>query len=141
MPGGGIVVGTDGSPTSLAAVEEAARIASERGEAVHLVSAYAGATGAAALAPEAVAFSDHQQVAREALESACARLRSYGVEHETYAVHGPAAQALVDVATTHDASMIVVGSRGMRGARRLLGSVPNAVTHHAPCSVLVVRTD
>jgi nucleotide-binding universal stress UspA family protein len=37
--------------------------------------------------------------------------------------------------------MIVVGSKGMHGGRRfLLGNVPNKVSHHAPCSVMIVRT-
>jgi nucleotide-binding universal stress UspA family protein len=137
---GGIVVGTDGSPTALAAVDEAARLAGSRGDTIHLVSAYSPPAGAA-LAPEVLAHVDGKDHAARALEDACARLRAHGVPHETYAVRGPAADALVDVATTQQASVIVVGSKGMRGARRLLGSVPNAVTHRAPCSVFVVRTD
>jgi nucleotide-binding universal stress UspA family protein len=137
---GGIVVGTDGSASAMAAVEEAGRLASARGETVHLVSAY-GAPPVAAFAPEVVAHADGRSTAEKALNAARERLRALEVPHEVYAVHAPAAQALVDVATTHEASVIVVGSRGMRGARRLLGSVPNAVTHSAPCSVFVVRTD
>jgi nucleotide-binding universal stress UspA family protein len=54
---------------------------------------------------------------------------------------GEAAEVLIDVATAQSADVIVVGNRGMTGAKRfLLGSVPNRVAHHAPCSVLVVRT-
>lgn len=137
---GGIVVGTDGSQTAMAAVDEAARLAEARGDTVHVVSAY-GSPRAAAFAPEAAVHFDAEGAAREALEAACARLQACGVAHESYAVMGAPADALVDVATTHEASVIVVGSRGMRGVRRVLGSVPNAVTHHAPCSVYVVRTD
>ena len=37
--------------------------------------------------------------------------------------------------------VIVVGNRGMTGMRRMLGSVPNTISHHAPCSVLIVQTD
>jgi nucleotide-binding universal stress UspA family protein len=45
------------------------------------------------------------------------------------------------VAETEGADLIVVGNKGMTGARRfLLGNVPNKVSHHAPCSVLIVRT-
>jgi nucleotide-binding universal stress UspA family protein len=137
---GGIVVGTDGSPTALAAVDEAARLALARDEQVHLVSAYSD-PAITAFAPEAAAFADAAGAAEKALEEGCARLKAHGVRYESYAVPAPAADALVDVATTHEASVIVVGSRGMRGARRLLGSVPNSVTHNAPCSVYVVRTD
>lgn len=54
---------------------------------------------------------------------------------------GDAASALIDVAETTKADLIVVGSRGMTGAARfLLGSVPNRVAHHAPCTVMIVRT-
>ncbi len=62
-------------------------------------------------------------------------------EVETFARQGDAADAILDVAEEHRADLIVVGNRGMTGAKRfLLGSVPNKVSHHAPCSVLIVRT-
>jgi nucleotide-binding universal stress UspA family protein len=47
---------------------------------------------------------------------------------------------LCDVAANVRADLIVVGSRGMTGARRVLGSVPNSVAHNATCSVLIVQT-
>jgi len=60
---------------------------------------------------------------------------------ETFARQGDAADAIIDVAEEQRADLIVVGNKGMTGAKRfLLGSVPNKVSHHAPCSVLVVRT-
>ena len=60
---------------------------------------------------------------------------------ETFARVGDAADAIVDVAEERSCDLIVVGNKGMTGAKRfLLGSVPNKVTHHAPCSVLIVRT-
>jgi nucleotide-binding universal stress UspA family protein len=62
-------------------------------------------------------------------------------EVETFARVGDAADAILDVAEEHAADLIVVGHKGMTGATRfLLGSVPNKVSHHAPCSVLIVRT-
>ena len=65
-----------------------------------------------------------------------------GVEAECYARRGDPAEAILDVAEEQDADLIVVGSKGMHGSRRfLLGSVPDKVSHHAPCSVLIVRTD
>ena len=51
------------------------------------------------------------------------------------------ADALLKVARDVDAALIVVGSRGMHGAKRVLGSVPNTVSHQAPCNVLIVSTD
>ena len=64
-----------------------------------------------------------------------------GVEVETYAREGDPADAILDVAEEQNADLIVVGNKGMTGAKRfLLGSVPNKVSHHAPCSVLIIRT-
>ena len=68
-------------------------------------------------------------------------VRAAGVEVETFAREGAPADAILDVAEERDADLIIVGNKGMTGARRfLLGSVPNRVSHHAPCSVLIVRT-
>ena len=62
-------------------------------------------------------------------------------EVETFARQGDAADAILDVAEEQRADLIVVGNKGMTGAKRfLLGSVPNKISHHAPCSVLIVRT-
>jgi nucleotide-binding universal stress UspA family protein len=60
---------------------------------------------------------------------------------ETFAREGDPADAILDVAEEKNADLIVVGNKGMTGARRfLLGSVPNKVSHHAPCNVMIVRT-
>ena len=49
--------------------------------------------------------------------------------------------AILDVAEEQQADLIVVGNKGMTGAKRfLLGSVPNKISHHAPCSVMIIRT-
>jgi nucleotide-binding universal stress UspA family protein len=59
---------------------------------------------------------------------------------EVHAPKGDAADSLIHTAKEQNAGLIVLGSRGMRGARRLLGSVPNKVSHNAPCDVLIVQT-
>ena len=60
---------------------------------------------------------------------------------QTIARQGEPADAILDVAEEENADLIVVGNKGMTGAKRfLLGSVPNKVSHHAPSSVLIVRT-
>jgi nucleotide-binding universal stress UspA family protein len=76
------------------------------------------------------------------LEGAKSDANSSGVAQvDTYARQGDAADAILDVAEEQRVDLIVVGNRGMTGAKRfLLGSVPNKVSHHAPCSVLIVRT-
>ena len=68
-------------------------------------------------------------------------LKESGIEVETMAREGDPADAILDVAEEKKADLIVVGNKGMTGAKRfLLGSVPNKVSHHAPCSVMIIRT-
>ena len=76
------------------------------------------------------------------LAEAAAAAQAAGVKSvDTFARQGDGADAIIDVAEEQACDLIVVGNRGMTGARRfLLGSVPNRVSHHAPCSVLIVRT-
>ncbi len=75
------------------------------------------------------------------LAEAADTVREAGVEVEAFARQGDPADAILDVAEETDADLIVVGNKGMTGAKRfLLGSVPNKVSHHAPCSVLIIRT-
>jgi nucleotide-binding universal stress UspA family protein len=75
------------------------------------------------------------------VDEAAAAARMDGVQASTHTVTGDPADALLDVAKKLDASLIVVGSRGMHGMKRVLGSVPNKVSHSAHCSVLIVSTD
>jgi nucleotide-binding universal stress UspA family protein/GNAT superfamily N-acetyltransferase len=122
-----IVVGTDGSETAARAVAVAVGLAARAGGTLHVVSAHrtAGAAGRATAA----------------LEDATAAARGAGLDAVTHARRGNAADALVAVALDADADLVVVGNRGMTGvARHLLGSVPDRLSHHAPCSVLIVRT-
>ena len=68
-------------------------------------------------------------------------IKEAGVNVETYSRQGDPADAILDVAEEKNADLIVVGNKGMTGAKRfLLGSVPNKVSHHAPCSVMIIRT-
>jgi nucleotide-binding universal stress UspA family protein len=139
-----IVVGTDGSETAREALRQAGTLAKTMGAGVHIVSAYEPATGVqiggrGATGPDWPVNPDVEVTA--VLEEAVGLLNTMGVEAATYARKGNAADALLDVADEKSADLIVVGSRGMKGARRfLLGSVPDKVSHHAPCSVLIVRT-
>ncbi len=74
-------------------------------------------------------------------EARAAAARAGVAEIETFARQGDPADAIIDVAEEQHCDLIVVGNKGMTGAKRfLLGSVPNKISHHAPCSVLIVRT-
>ena len=76
------------------------------------------------------------------LERAAEAAKKAGIEAETQIVRDDASEALIAAAEEHGADLILIGNKGMTGARRfLLGSVPNDVAHHAPCSVLIARTN
>lgn len=144
----GIVVGTDGSATATSAVVHAAGLAKTFGAPLHLVSAYRVPTagGVAAAVPEAALVADgewqlHAQAEVEHMLSGLAdRFRADGVEVQVHACPGDPVRALLDVAAGNDADLIVVGNKGMKGVRRVLGSVPNSVAHSATCNVLIVST-
>jgi nucleotide-binding universal stress UspA family protein len=75
------------------------------------------------------------------LQHAAERADAEGVRVTEHAREGDAADAILDVAEELGADLIVVGNKGMTGAKRfLLGSVPNKVSHHAPCAVMIIRT-
>jgi nucleotide-binding universal stress UspA family protein len=142
-----IVVGTDGSDTATQAVRQAVDLARSVGAEVELVSAYEPVP-AQRLAeerretPEDLqwAINPREDVDRT-LEVAAAAAREAGVTANVYPRQGDPADAILDVAEEQEADLIVVGNKGMTGAKRfLLGSVPNKVSHHAPCSVLIIRT-
>jgi nucleotide-binding universal stress UspA family protein len=142
-----IVVGTDGSDTATQAVRQAVDLASAVGAKLELVSAYEPVSeqrlaGERREAPEDLqwAIGPREDVDAK-LEAAAALARERGVEVELSPRQGDPADAILDVAEERDADLIVVGNKGMTGAKRfLLGSVPNKVSHHAPCSVLIIRT-
>jgi nucleotide-binding universal stress UspA family protein len=141
-----IVVGTDGSDSAQRAVAEAIRMAEALKAEVHLVSAFEPLRGAKiAGAPEAAAkvwAPLPDATVEKTLTEAAAAVRFKGLEVSTHAVEKDPADALVEVADEVGASMIVVGNKGMHGARRLmLGNVPNKVSHRARCNVLIVATD
>ena len=136
-----IVVGTDLSPRSTAAVGLAAELAVAMGATVHLVSACGPPT--VAMGQEVMVIPDHAEVVDSVeadLQRLAGDLRSRGLEVEVHACVGEAADALCVVAETVEADLIVVGNKRMQGAARLLGSVPNRVAHKAACSVLIART-
>jgi nucleotide-binding universal stress UspA family protein len=138
-----IVVGTDGSETASQAVRQAADLARSTGAKLHIVSAYVPASGIRIEgAPDRASWMVGPDVQVDSvLDEAVGRLHAHGIEAECHARKGDPADALLQVASEHHADLIVVGNKGMTGAKRfLLGSVPNKISHHAPCSVLIVRT-
>jgi nucleotide-binding universal stress UspA family protein len=139
---GAIVVGTDGSETAKRGVTEATALAEALGAELHIVSAYEPLRRATVDAPTgakvwAVTDAEIRAIAEEA--EAAARRR--GVAVKAHALKGDPADALLRIAEQEKADLIVVGSRGMHGVSRILGSVPNKVSHRARCNVLIVATE
>ena len=142
-----IVVGTDGSDTAKTAVRYAIDMARELGARLQIVSAYEPVPERRLKdrrleMPEDLQWMvNPREEVLELLRAAGEDAKLAGVEAETFARQGDAADAILDIAEEQRCDLIVVGNRGMTGAKRfLLGSVPNRVSHHAPCSVLIVRT-
>jgi nucleotide-binding universal stress UspA family protein len=142
-----ILVGTDGSPTAASAVRQAIELARDLGAELRIVCAYEPV-------PHSRLRAEAQSTPRDVewllgpredvdatLGAAQKEAAAAGVTALTFARQGDPADAILDVAEETGADLIIVGNKGMTGAKRfLLGSVPNKVSHHAPCSVLIIRT-
>ena len=136
-----IAVGTDGSDTATEAVRMAADLARRCDAKLVLVSAFQAKGEPVAPSGASVelqwATSQSARV-REILARSEADLRREGIDCSTLVDEGDPAKVLVRLATECGADLLVIGNKGIQ--RRMLGSVPNTVTHKAPCSVLVVKT-
>jgi nucleotide-binding universal stress UspA family protein len=130
-----IVVGTDGSDTAAEAVRQAAELAKMSGAELEVVCA-------AEPIPDDVSYElGPREEANFALEAAARIAAEAGVNMRPHPMEGDPADAILDVAEETGAELIVVGNKGMSGAKRyLLGSVPNKVSHHATCNVFIART-
>ncbi|MCK4178183.1 universal stress protein [Aciditerrimonas ferrireducens] len=162
LPRRHVLVGTDGSPTASEAVRRAASLAGSLGARLTICCVYSrqgpspavagGVLGQLVAAEEPVPPGPVDELAWRVTRAAEAEevvRRAAGLAREAGAREvavltrrGDAAAELVRLAGELPADLVVVGSRGMRSwTRFVLGSVPNHVSHHAPCDVLIVRTD
>jgi nucleotide-binding universal stress UspA family protein len=138
-----IVVGTDGSETAARAVRDAATLARALGAELHIVSAMdVRPTALGTLSDDFVMpMGDYGDDLDATLDAAATAVREDDLAVHTHAASGNPADALLEIAAAVGASTIVVGSRGMHGASRLLGSIPNTISHRARCNVLIVSTE
>jgi nucleotide-binding universal stress UspA family protein len=142
-----IVVGTDGSETATQAVRTAIELAKMSKAKLEIVSAYEPVPQSR-LKEEGEGISgdiSHAVNPREdvnlVLGKAQAEAKNAKVDVVTHPREGEPADAILDVAEEHKADLVIVGNKGMTGARRfLLGSVPNKISHHSPCDVWIVHT-
>jgi nucleotide-binding universal stress UspA family protein len=147
MPYRNVVVGTDGSETAELAVRHAADLAKAFAARLTVVTAFTAHPDEESKrlqeAPEDVrwAITDATS-AEERARRARHIAREAGVEDVVLRVdNGDPAALLIDAADDSGGDVIVLGSKGMTSAKRfVLGSVPNKVSHHAPCDVVIVHT-
>jgi nucleotide-binding universal stress UspA family protein len=142
-----IVVGTDGSETATEAVKTAVELAKISKAKLEIVSAYEPVPQSR-LREEGEGISgdvsytvNPREDVQLVLDNAAAEAKKAKVDVVTHPREGDPADAILDVAEENDADLVLVGNKGMTGARRfLLGSVPNKISHHAPCDVWIVKT-
>jgi nucleotide-binding universal stress UspA family protein len=127
-----IAVATDGSDTAQRAVESAFDLAKRYDAAVVILTAYTVDPGDEGWASGSATHAE--RVLADAEEAAAGR----GLSCSSAMSEGEPGEVVVALAEQHGADLLVVGNKGMH--RRLLGSVPNTISHRASCSVLVVKT-
>ena len=142
-----IVVGTDGSETAAEAVRTAIELARLSKGKLEIVSAYEPVPQqrlreeGEGIAGDVSHVVNPREDVQFVLDRAAAAAKDAKVEVVTHPREGDPADAILDVAEENNADVVIVGNKGMTGARRfLLGSVPNKISHHAPCDVWIVRT-
>ena len=142
-----IVVGTDGSEPANAAVALAIELARNFGAVVHLVHVVKASPSGIPVTQvgSSIVVRGDAEMTREVQDAAHATLvkaaaTANDTKVEMHVACGSPADVLTELANKVAADLIVVGSKGMQGSRRLIGSIPNSVAHGAMCSVLIVKT-
>jgi nucleotide-binding universal stress UspA family protein len=139
-----IAVGTDGSDTATKAVEFALDLAEKYGSRMVFISSYTPVSETRIKREQRDAPADVQWAINPAedVESALRQVEEMadarGLQWTSEARQGDPSDVLVEIAEAHNADLLVIGNKGMQ--RRVLGSVPNSVTHKANCSVVIVKT-
>jgi nucleotide-binding universal stress UspA family protein len=139
-----IAVGTDGSDTASRAVDVALELAERCGARLVVGSSYRPVAETRLRDEQKDAPADIQWSINPAeevnaiVQTVEERAQERGLATASDARMGRPGEVLCEIAADHEADVLVVGSKGMH--RRVLGSVPNTVSHRAPCSVMVVKT-
>jgi len=124
-----IVVGVSKTERAKKAARQGIDLATKFGAELHLVTAFPTSGS-----KDATREREHAEGFLESMALGTS------VKIRTHALPGDPADAILRVAGEMNADLIVVGNKGMRGASRILGSIPNHIAHKAPCSVLIVNT-
>ncbi len=138
-----ILVAYDGTPSSLAALDQAVEIA-ERNDSRLTIACVIPVMAAAygIEMPPGASVVETIEAARRMLAETKSKIIQRGVSRvETVLLEGDPVDRILEYAEKHPPNLIVAGSRGLSDAGRFfLGSVSDGILHHAPCSVLVVKT-
>ena len=135
-----IVLAVDGSQHSLQAVDCARSLAECYGAKITLVHAYPRTSDLRDADHYDTLLSRRKSAGQEILNEARRRMGDTSIQLEEDLLEGPAADAIINAARTHNAELIVMGTRGKGSIEGLLfGSVSTKVSHYAPCTVMVVR--
>jgi maltose/moltooligosaccharide transporter len=138
-----VVVGSDGSASALYAVARAHEVASAAEARVVVVTAYSPDTAVdRPVQVDGRRLLYGQDAARDAVHRSVAEITSDRIRDiEQVVVAGEPAEALLQVAQSSPASLLVVGNRGLGAAEgEVLGSVPAKIVRNAACDVLIVQT-
>lgn len=140
-----IAVGTDGSETSLRAVQAAASLARVYQAKLLIVSAFYDQTGSLLGAPNSQGARlpvVSEDMAQSYLDKAAVLAKEEGAQElEIIGKSGDPVQALLEVAKSHEVDLLVVGNKGLNSMRgRVFGSVPTELTHKSKVDVVVVNT-
>jgi nucleotide-binding universal stress UspA family protein len=144
MPIETVAVGTDGSDTATTAVEFAIELAEKFGSRIVFISSYRPVSESRLRNEQKDAPQDVQwainpaEDVEDALRTVEALADEHGLKWTSEAREGDPSDVLVDLAEEHEADVLVIGNKGMH--RRVIGSVPNSVSHKAKCSVMIVKT-
>ncbi|WP_121822034.1 universal stress protein [Halostella salina] len=138
-----VLVATDGSDASTAAVDHGVGIADSHGATVHFlhvvdVGTEMSASGLGTIAPDLT--ESLEQAAEDALDAATSRAEAAGVTHERVVVEGVPHEAIAEYSADNDIDVVVMGASGRSGIEDyLLGSTTDRVVRSVDTSVLVAR--
>jgi nucleotide-binding universal stress UspA family protein len=138
-----IAIGTDGSETAGKALEVALDLAARYEARLLILSAYESKPerqhAQEEVPPEDVQWATSANDRVDAtLQDASNRALARGLMSRAVAREGDPAAVICELAQELQADLLVIGNKGMH--RRILGSVPNTIMHHAPCSVVLAKT-
>jgi nucleotide-binding universal stress UspA family protein len=135
-----ILVGADDSETARRAVEAACAISAMSKGTLHILTAFEAISVVGGANTHEFKNVINEEDGRALLQTLSFIAKKHGVEFVLHSAKGDPADILIAKADELGADLIVVGNKGMKGVRRVLGSVPNSVAHGAACSVLIVDT-